>query len=337
MRDLLDSRFPNHPQFQLGYYYSRPPRYLGGAKDLANAPIATCLPSGLVAVLVGATSGIGETMLRVSEGKRIRAQLEQLNPEGKYHYLRYDVSLLKNVDDACRYLQGREPAINLLFLTSGTLIAGKQTYEGLNYSTALTHYSHTRFIVNLLPQLRQASSLCRVVTVGAGGKEGPIFPAGFQATNLCIWSVRGHLTSMVTLSLEAIAREAPEVFFIHDYPGFVKMGLSRELTGILPAIGKAAFAPIMALLQIPIDEAGERHAYFATSARFSRRGGDRKDADGVPLGQISSSVHSIDYEAEGTSLRVQELVKNLTKDGTAEKAWKHAEDEFVRITGSRAV
>ncbi|RYC59192.1 hypothetical protein CHU98_g7015 [Xylaria longipes] len=66
----------------------------------SNAQIATSLPSGLVAVFVGATSGIGETTLRnfvkrankpriyfvgrrESEGKRIRDELEKINSEGE--------------------------------------------------------------------------------------------------------------------------------------------------------------------------------------------------------------------------------------------------------------
>ncbi|KAI1077727.1 hypothetical protein F5B20DRAFT_572180 [Whalleya microplaca] len=331
----------------------------------SNGRIATSLPAGLVVLFVGATSGIGETTLkqltkrvqrpriyflgrRENEGKRIQAELEELNLEGEYHYMKYDVSLLKNVDEACRYIKERESAINLLFLSSGTLISGRQTDEGLHYPLALTYYSRTRFIVNLLPELRQASSLRRVVTVGAGGKEGPVFSADFQANNLNILSFRGHLTSMITLSLEALAKQAPEVSFVHDYPGFVKTGLYRELTGISAFIIRVVFKPVVALLQIPIDETGERQVYFATSARFPARDVERKDADGVALSESieiavgtnsrpGGGVYSIDYEAEGTSQRVQELIENLTKDGTAEKVWKHTEEEFVRITGSSAV
>lgn len=108
----------------------------------SNARIASSFPAGLVAVFVGATSGIGETTLkqlverarepriyflgrRESEGKRIQAELKEINQKGQYHYLKYDVSLLKNVDEACRYLKSKEPTINLLFLSSGTLITGK--------------------------------------------------------------------------------------------------------------------------------------------------------------------------------------------------------------------
>ncbi|KAI1119921.1 hypothetical protein F5Y10DRAFT_145869 [Nemania abortiva] len=329
----------------------------------SNARIPTSLPSGLVAVFVGATSGIGEAALRSvaqraprpriyfigrreAEGKHVQDELRKLNPDGEYHYLKYDVTLLRNVDEACRYIKDREQTINLLFLTCGTLISGRQTEEGLNYPTALVYYSRMRFIVNLLPQLRQASSLRRAITVAAGGKEGQIYPNDFQANNLNALSFRGHMTSMITLALENLAKQAPEVSFIHSYPGFVKTNLSRELTSIWATIAKIIFAPIMALLHIPIEETGERQAYFATSARFPPRS-EQRDADGVPLGEdvdiavgadgkTGGGVYSIDYEAEGTSERVQQVIKSYTDDGMAEKVWKHTEDEYMRVTGSLA-
>lgn len=111
----------------------------------SNSHIATSFPAGLVAVFVGATSGIGETTLkqfakyteqprvyfigrRASEGKRIQAELNHLNPAGEYHLVENDVSLLKNVDDVCRHIRARESSINLLFLSCGTLITQKRKF-----------------------------------------------------------------------------------------------------------------------------------------------------------------------------------------------------------------
>ncbi|KAI0468551.1 hypothetical protein F4859DRAFT_524466 [Xylaria cf. heliscus] len=331
----------------------------------SNALIATSLPSGLVAVFVGATSGIGETTLRnlvkqthkpriyfigrrETEGKRIQAELEKINSEGKYHYLKYDVSLLKNVDEACRYIQSRESTINVLYLTSGTLISGKLTDEGLHYPTALAYYCRTRFIVNLLPQLRRAPNLRRVVTVLAGGKEGKIFTEDLPANHVSLIAFRGHITSMITLALNTLAKQAPEVSFIHVYPGFVNTDLSRELTGIGAAISKILFKPLIAYLQVPIDETGERQIYLITSARFPPGDREKRDADGVALadsievavavdGKVGGGVYSIDYQAEGTSQRVQELIRNYIEDNMAEKVWKHTEEEYMRVTGSLAL
>ncbi|KAF3001564.1 hypothetical protein E8E14_000157 [Neopestalotiopsis sp. 37M] len=329
----------------------------------SNVRIASSLPAGLVAVFAGATSGIGESTLRQftkrvqrpriyflgrreNEGQRIQAELKALNPGGEYHYVKNDSSLLENVDQACQYIREREPVINLLFLSCGTLITGKQTSEGLSYPMALAYYARARFIVNLLPQLKRAQSLRRVITVGAGTKEGAIYPDDFQANNLGMLTFRGHLTSMITLSLDAIAKQAPEVSFVHDYPGFVKTGLSRELTGVTASITKVMFQPLMAILQIPIEETGERQLYLATSARFPPR--DGSGAEGVALGEgVTTSVgfdgtpaggvYSVDYEAEGPGQKVEEILQNYNKSGMGEKVWSHTEEEFVRITGKSAI
>jgi NADP-dependent 3-hydroxy acid dehydrogenase YdfG len=108
----------------------------------SNARITSELPAGVVAVFFGATSGIGETTLkqfvqharepriyfvgrREVEGNRIKTELKTLNPNGEYHYLKCDASLVKNVDQLCRDIKIKESAINLLFVTVGTLITGK--------------------------------------------------------------------------------------------------------------------------------------------------------------------------------------------------------------------
>ncbi|KAI1823887.1 hypothetical protein F4861DRAFT_301313 [Xylaria intraflava] len=328
----------------------------------SNVRVATSLPPGLVAVFVGATSGIGETTLkhfakqarkpriyflgrRESEGQRIQAALKELNPDGEYHYLKYDVSLIKNVDEVCRYIQGREETINLLFLTSGTLTTGKHTTEDLHYPIALGYYCRMRFIANLLPQIRRAPGLRRVVTVLSGGKEGKVFTDDLHGNRVSIMSLRGHIASITTIALSALAKCAPEVSFIHAFPGFVKTDLAREFTGLGATILKAIATPIFACIpSIPIDESGERHLYLATSARFPPRDGKGGDAGAVALGagiglavgadgNIGGGVYSIDPEAEGTSQKVQDLMERFAKDKTAEDVWKKTEAEYLRIAG----
>ena len=105
----------------------------------SNSLIPSALPSGLVAVFVGATSGIGETTLKQfakhtrkphvyfigrsqEAGDRIKAECKALNKEGEYVFIKADVSLIKVVDDICRDIKSREQAINLLFLSQGTMV-----------------------------------------------------------------------------------------------------------------------------------------------------------------------------------------------------------------------
>lgn len=106
----------------------------------SNARIASALPPGLIAVYVGATSGVGETSLKQfakyarqprlyfvgrsqEAGERIAAECKNLDSEGEYIFLKADTSLICTVDDVCREIKSREKTINLLFLSTGSLIS----------------------------------------------------------------------------------------------------------------------------------------------------------------------------------------------------------------------
>ncbi len=93
----------------------------------------------------------------------------------------------------------------------------------------MTFYARIRLISNLLPLLQKAQDLRRVVTVFAGTKEGKINTADFQGRHVPLLSQRGHFTSMMTLALEAIAEKAPDVSFIHDFPGAVMTNLGKDV------------------------------------------------------------------------------------------------------------
>jgi hypothetical protein len=199
-------------------------------------------------------------------------------------------------------------------------------------------------MVNLLPLLKQATGLRRVVTVFAAGKEGKVDTSDFQAFHIPMLSVRGHASSLNTLSLEAIAKMAPEVSFVHDFPGAVKTNIGRGMNGILLIGMKIIFGIIGRWVFIPPEECGDRHLYFATSARYWPSGSSTEVASGVPLpdgvspaigtnGEIGSGVYSLHWNGESAGPKVVELLAKLRKEGIVEQAWNHTEDEFKRITG----
>ncbi|KAH6892498.1 hypothetical protein B0T10DRAFT_528264 [Thelonectria olida] len=267
-------------------------------------------------------------------------ELQKLNPEGEYIYKSVNVSLLHSLDDACREIKDNESAINLLFLSTGTMLSGKDTEEGLNYPVAVSYYARLRFIVNLLPLLRNATDLRRVVTVLVGTKEGTIHTNDFQGRNGSMLSLQGHFSSVMTFALEAVAENAPTVSFIHVYPGFVKTSYGNDFKGpmltVLRTIFNAAFPVIGPLMATTIGETGERQLFFATSAKFPA--GDESAAAGVPRpkgvtvaqgtnGKSASGVYSITNDGETVSPKVEQLLGRLRKDGTAQKVWSHIEEE----------
>lgn len=124
----------------------------------SNAQIASALP-GLVAVFVGATSGIGEYSLKEfarhaqkprvyfvgrsqEAADRIAEECRELNPDGEFIFIKADVSLLNSVDDVCRRIMEKEKTINLLFLTCGSALSGQGQFLSLSLSLALSHNIH---------------------------------------------------------------------------------------------------------------------------------------------------------------------------------------------------
>ena len=107
----------------------------------SNDRIRSALPPGLVAVFVGATNGVGETTVRQfakhanqprvyiigrcrEAGDRIAAEGKELNPEGTFVFLQKETHLMRNVDEICNEIASKEEAVNLLFLSVGTLQQG---------------------------------------------------------------------------------------------------------------------------------------------------------------------------------------------------------------------
>lgn len=221
------------------------------------------------------------------------------------------------------------------------------TEEGLDNAVAVAYYGRLRFIVNLLPLLQNATNLRRVVTVLAGTKEGPVNSDDLPGRKGSMLYLRGHFSSMTTLALEAVAENAPSVSFIHVFPGAVKTNYGNDLKGpmftVLRAVFEAVYPLIGPLLFTPLNEAGERHLFVATSARFAAG-----SENGVPTpegvvvargtnGKIGSGVYTVTNDGETARLKVEQLLGKMRMDGTAQKVWAHVEDEFVRITGTASV
>jgi hypothetical protein len=177
----------------------------------------------------------------------------------------------------------------------------------------------------------------------SAGNEGPVDTSDFQAWKVPMLSGLGHGSSLVTLSLEALAKQAPDVAFIHDHPGPVKTNLVRGGEGAAIYVLKVVFKIIGPFVNVSNQECGERQLFLATSARYPA-GTSEKAASGVPLadgltiaegtnGESGSGVYSVESKGESSGPKVVELLAKMRKEGTGEKVWNDTQEEFKRITG----
>jgi hypothetical protein len=225
------------------------------------------------------------------------------------------------------------------------LIRGLETSENLHLLTAIQFYSRFRFITNLLPLLKNASSLRRVVTVGGAGCEGKLDKSDYPALHVPHSAMKGHLETLITLALEGVARTAPEVSFIHNSPGTVNTQLFNRIPGLVGWAMRAYLWVVGWWVLLPIEECGERHCYLVTSARFPpAEGGD----ESVPLqggdrvargttGEVGSGVCSVQWNGESPESAVEKLLKGYRDEGTVEDILRHLESEFKRVTAEDEV
>lgn len=343
----------------------------------SNSSASSNLPAGLVAVFAGATAGIGEAALKAfakhtvrpriyfigrsqDAGDRLQKELKDINPNGEYIFIKADMSLLKNADEVCKDIKMKEKFINVLFMSQGSLkLTGKSlhfappyspianimpredTEEGLPYITALSLYSRTRLITNLLPLLQNAPTLRRVITVLAATKEGPLHITDIAGRNIPFTAARGHLSTVVTLTLEHLARQAPTVSFVHNFPGSVDTNLIRREDGVLMLAMKYLFKASTAVRRgwVPLEECGERHAFLCLSGRYApREKGEAGEEVAVGAdGKVGSGFYSVDWDGESAGGKVVELLDRYRGEGAVEKVWGRVEGEFKRITGSLSI
>ena len=218
-----------------------------------------------------------------------------------------------------------------------------ETSEHLHLLTALSYYSRTRFITNLLPLLQRAPVLRRVVTVGKGGFEGPLDSSDFPAKRVPLRAIRGHISTLLTLGLESFARTNHDVSFIHCDPGAVKTALYDRVEGFFGVFMRAFLFVVGYWVCVPIEECGERQLFLATSARYPPAGviddsgsgvrlGDGVDVAKGTTGEVGSGVYSVLWDGTSASTAVQEVLAGYRDKGMVEEIQQHTKGEFDRIT-----
>ncbi|KAB8202585.1 hypothetical protein BDV34DRAFT_236871 [Aspergillus parasiticus] len=320
----------------------------------SNASLRT-IPN-LTALFVGGTSGIGQSTLRQfakhtdnptayiigrseSRAKPFLFELQQLNPKGRFNFIETDVSLIRSVDEACKQILQQEKHLNFLFMTPGGISLGgrNETTEGIDYLFALRYYARMRFVQNLLPLLESAGP-SRVVSVYGGGFEFGINTDDLDLKqSFSLLNAYKHSITMTTLSMEYLAKTHPAVSFIHVYPGLVRTNIyTNSFPPPISTFYNYGMWPLIWPFSVGLQESGERHLFYLSSARYPAKKGIM--AQGVPVksgdvakgttGETGAGAYLLNWNGEIRPSR--KVMEEYRERQVPELVWRHTQDLLDR-------
>ncbi|OAQ98593.1 hypothetical protein LLEC1_03107 [Akanthomyces lecanii] len=324
------------------------------AAEPSNASIATSLPSGMVAVFVGGTSGIGGHALRSFAEQARSPTIYPRRPVAgsrRPHHIRLHQAESRRTvhvhpvrrqpfEQCCAGLRAdsvTDQEYQSPWLTDRC--ATSETTEGLYKAYVLPVTSRILFSLCLLPALQRAAGLRRVVSVFAAGHEGPFDEtdwAGYCSKHPIM--ARGHTAAMITMAHNTLAgQESPGRELHPQLPGRRQDQLWQGCQGLHGCGARGARAARAAAPQVPL----HRGLYGATSAAIPPANGAAGAgvplSDGMPVsvgadGRPGSGSYNLDAMCERASDAVQKRLGEAKESGAENRLWAHIMREIKEIT-----
>lgn len=216
--------------------------------------------------------------------------------------------------------------------------------EGIDRKMTLNFYSRMRFIHNLNPLLRNATSstpnFARTLSVLGPGHEGAInvddleLKKGYSGITCA-----NHTIVMNDFMTTEFAEREPTVSYIHSNPGVVDTGLARGL----PWYGRIALkvaTPLLWPFFTGAEETGNRQLFLVTSALYPpAKAAEGSFASGVPApnglstwkgtdGKVGSGGYILHYTGEPTG---KKILDEYRMRGVSKTVWEHTMGIFNRV------
>lgn len=167
--------------------------------------------------------------------------------------------------------------------------------EGLDRKQTLNFWGRMRFISNLLPQLRSASTtppnFARSISLlGAGNSYGTIDLQDIELKkSFSGYKNAAHTIIMNDFMAEQYGAREPGITFMHTEPCIVNTGFARELP-LWARVGTKLLTPLLYPFFVSAEETGERQLFHATSGMYppAKPAANAEFASGVPVSTGSS-------------------------------------------------
>ncbi|EQC26262.1 hypothetical protein SDRG_15923 [Saprolegnia diclina VS20] len=203
--------------------------------------------TGCTALVVGATSGIGEAIAHrlakahfnvvvagrnAERGRDVVDALHTSHPSGDHSFLPLDAQCMANIHG----LSSQFPRLDRLVCTQGisTIQGRTETSEGLDQKMALHYYSRMALTREFLPLLRQSPRAPRVLSVFSAGVHSPYHKFRDDPdlkTHYSLSNAANACGFYNDLMLDAFAADPANaaVAFAHTAPGFVSTNWGTEM------------------------------------------------------------------------------------------------------------
>jgi len=203
-----------------------------------------------------------------------------------------------------------------------------------------------RFVYNLLPQLRIASTepphFSRALSVLGAGHEKTINLSDLDLkTTFSGMRCANHTIIMNDFMAEEFAAREPGISFLHTSPGVVNTGLMRELP-IWARAGMKLATPLLSFFFTGADETGDRQLYHASAGIYppAKPVEGAALAAGVPFskdlfvskgsnGKVGSGAYIVNWN--GDIVGNEKILSNYRDQGVGKTIWEHTMGVFKQV------
>jgi NAD(P)-dependent dehydrogenase (short-subunit alcohol dehydrogenase family) len=252
---------------------------------------------GKIAVITGATSGLGKEATKVlvsknatvimavrntEKGKKVADEIQKTFPNATIDVRKLDLNSLKSVEDFANGMNASYNQLDILINNAGVMMCPySKTADGFEIQMGVNHFGHFALTGRLMPLLKKTKNARIVATSSVAHKSGDI---NFDDIN---WEERSYSTTKAysdsklanlyfAYELTRKLKNEPNAPIVTSaHPGWTKTELDRH-SGVAAFIGNIVAQKVdmgtLPTLRAAVDENAKSGDYFGPKGFMEMRG-----------------------------------------------------------------